>query len=146
MLEPLRVPPRLDALSTIGAYVLKAAEAGGIDQRAAYRLRLAVDEIATNIITYGRLGQQGEQVILVKAEIDGESVSIVLEDAGPAFNPLEHQQSADLNRPIDKRQIGGLGVFLAVRSVDDFQYDRAGGVNRNRLVVHRKPPDTAALR
>ena len=146
MIEPLRVPARLDALGTIGAYVLKAAAAGGIEQRAAYRLRLAVDEIATNIITHGRLGEQGDQVIVVTAEIDGESVSIVLEDAGPEFNPLEHQQSIDLNRPIDERQMGGLGVFLAVQGVDDFQYGRAGGMNRNRLVVHRKSPQTAATR
>ena len=146
MLEPLRVPPRLDALSTIAAYVLKAAAAGGIEQRAAYRLRLAVDEIATNIITHGRLGEQPDQVIVVTAEIDGESVSILLEDAGPEFNPREHQPSDDLNRPIDQRQMGGLGVFLAVRGVDDFQYDRAGGVNRNRLVVRRKSSHPSAPR
>lgn len=145
-MEPLRVPARLESLGTIGAYVLQAAEAGGIDKRAAYRLRLAVDEIATNIILHGRPGQHGEEILIVKASVDDESVSIVLEDCGAAFNPLEKEEPIDLARPMEERQIGGLGVFLAIRGVDRFHYDRIDGINRHTLVVHRRPPETAPPR
>jgi anti-sigma regulatory factor (Ser/Thr protein kinase) len=142
-MDPLRVPARLDALGTIGAYVVAASESGGLDKRAAYGLRMAVDEIATNIIMHGRPGEHGNEIIVIKAEIDDESVRIVLEDGGPAFNPLEKADPADLHLPAEDRQMGGLGVFLALRSVDKFEYDRVGSINRNTLVVRRRSLKTA---
>lgn len=144
-MEPLRVPARLEALGTIREYVLKAAEAGGIGQQAAYRLQLAADEIATNIVVYGS-GGQADEIILIKAIIDDDSVKIVLEDAGPEFNPLQRQQPLDLDRPAEDRQVGGLGVFLAIRSVDAFEYDRVGAINRNTLIVRRRSVETAGSR
>jgi anti-sigma regulatory factor (Ser/Thr protein kinase) len=64
-------------------------------------------------------------------------VRIVLEDTGPEYNPLDKQDPVDLNRPAAERQVGGLGVFLAIRSVDSFEYDRVGAINRNTLVMRR---------
>ena len=53
-MDELRVTATLEVLSSIGAFVMKAAENAGLDRRAAYRLRLAVDEMATNIIVHGQ--------------------------------------------------------------------------------------------
>jgi phosphoserine phosphatase RsbU/P len=136
-MEPLRVPASLAALGTIGAYVLKAAALAGIDNRAAYRLRLAVDEIATNIITHGLPGDPAEDAITVRAAMDDQTLTISLEDAGPTFNPFEQDQPGDLHLPIEERQMGGLGVFLAIRGVDRFHYERTGALNLNTFVVHR---------
>ncbi|MGA9380780.1 MAG: ATP-binding protein, partial [Phormidium sp.] len=52
-MEQLTVPGTLDSLSKISDYVLSAASAAGLDKKASYKLRLAVDEIATNVIVYG---------------------------------------------------------------------------------------------
>jgi anti-sigma regulatory factor (Ser/Thr protein kinase) len=145
-MEAITVPARLEALGAIGAYVLKAAEAGSIDQRAAYRLRLAVDEIATNVIQHGRPGEQADETILVKPAIDDEGVTIVLEDAGPAFNPLERQEPLDLDQPAEQRPVGGLGVFLAIRGVDRFEYNRVGNINRHTLFVRRGSLERAGTR
>ena len=79
-MEPLTVPAALDALSTIGRYVVDAAAAAGLDKRASYRLRLAVDEIATNIIEHGyqEAGESGD--VVIRADIlDGE-LAIVIPD------------------------------------------------------------------
>lgn len=143
-MEPLRVPARLEALGAIRAYVGQAAEAGGIDKRAAYRLRLAVDEIATNIIVHGRPGAHGDETIVVSAVIDDEAVRVVLEDGGPEFNPLAREGAPDPQQPLEERPVGGLGVFLAVNGVDRFHYDRVGTTNRNTLIVHRGSSETAA--
>lgn len=138
-MDALRVASSLEALSPIGAFVMKAAEQAGIDKRAAYRLRLAVDEIATNIVVHGRPGERGAaDDIVVEAEADEASLTITLEDSGPAFNPLEHQEPQNLTSPIDERPIGGLGVFLAIRGVDQFRYERVGERNRNIFVVRRQ--------
>jgi phosphoserine phosphatase RsbU/P len=136
-MDELTVPARLNALGTIGAYVLKAAALADIDNRAAYRLRLAVDEIATNIITHGLATEHAEDAITVRAAMDDQTLTISLEDAGPAFNPFEQEGPVDLHLPIEERQMGGLGVFLAIRGVDRFHYERIGALNRNTFFVQR---------
>src|SRR5439155_1550196 len=50
----LTVPATMDALAEIAAFVLAEADAAGLGRQARYRLRLAVDELATNIIIHGR--------------------------------------------------------------------------------------------
>jgi serine/threonine-protein kinase RsbW len=138
-MDELRVSARLDVLSSIGAFVLKAAENAGLDRRAAYRLRLAVDEMATNIIVHGNpLEHSGDDEIRLTSEIDDRSLKITLEDRGPEFNPLDHESpEGHIDKPMEQRPIGGLGVFLAIRGVDSFQYERAGGRNRSMFIVHR---------
>ena len=135
----LRVATNLEVLSSIGAFVLEAAEKAGLDRRAAYRLRLAVDELATNVIVHGKPGQHsGDDTILLVAEMDERNLTIIMEDRGPAFNPLDHEAPVEhLSKPIEERPIGGLGVFLAIRGVDQFQYQRAGDRNRSIFVVSR---------
>jgi anti-sigma regulatory factor (Ser/Thr protein kinase) len=69
----LTLPGTLDSLEPIADLVLEQARAAGLDQKATYQLRLAVDEIATNIVVHGYLehGRQGE--IAVTAEVNDQS-------------------------------------------------------------------------
>lgn len=135
----LRVRTDLAVLTEIGAFVRDAAAQAGLDPRAAYRLRLAVDELATNVIVHGRPERHsGDDQIRVGYEIDRDALIVTLEDRGPAFNPLEHEGADEhLEKPIEERPIGGLGVFLAIRGVDQFRYERDGDRNRSIFVVRR---------
>ena len=139
-MDELRVAAKLDVLSSIGAFVLKAAETAGLDRRAAYRLRLAVDEMATNVIVHGQpLEHSGDDEIRVTADLDDDRLTITLEDRGPAFNPLDHETpEGHIDKPMEQRPIGGLGVFLAIRGVDSFSYERVDDRNRSTFVVHRQ--------
>jgi serine/threonine-protein kinase RsbW len=135
--EPLTVDGKLESLSAIAQYVMTAAAAAGLDKKAAYRLRLAVDEIATNIILHGyeEAGLTGE--VEISAEIADHHLKLMLEDGAIAFNPtLKNGAPQDLNRPLEERPIGGLGVFLALDGVDRFAYEYVNGHNRNILVVN----------
>jgi anti-sigma regulatory factor (Ser/Thr protein kinase) len=138
-MNELRVGASLQVLGSIGAFVLEAANQAGLDQRTAYRLRLAVDEIATNVIVHGKpLEHSGDDEICVRTDMDEDTLHVTLEDCGPAFNPLEHTVPDDhLEKPLEARPIGGLGLFLAIRGVDAFHYERAGARNRTVFVVKR---------
>jgi anti-sigma regulatory factor (Ser/Thr protein kinase) len=137
----LTVPATLDALSDISDFVLAAADAAGIHGQARYRLRLAVDEIATNIVTHGYPADRSDggapKTIDLHAETDDKTLKVILEDGGMAFDPRQVSPPADLQAPLEQRQIGGLGVYLALTGVDQFSYERAGDRNRNVLVVNR---------
>ena len=112
-----------------------AARLAGLDERRAYRLRLGVDEIATNAIEHGYAEQKGENILHITAEVDGQDVKIMLEDRGRPYDPRNMPPPADVDVPLEQRNAGGLGVYLVQRNVDEFFYERHGRWNRNTLVM-----------
>ena len=139
-MEPLKAAATLDSLAAIHRYVLDAAAAAGLPKEAAYRLRLAVDEIATNVITHGYLeaGLQGS--VELHGCVDDKTLTVVLEDAAAAFDPRSVPRPDDLHLPAEQRKIGGLGVYLAMQAVDHFHYERVEGRNRNVFIMNRPHP------
>ena len=141
-MEPLTVPRTLDSLKAIAQYVMAAAAAASLDKKASYKLRLAVDEIATNIISYAYEESNCEGVVDLRVEIDEQSLTLCIEDTGVAFNPLEklpqEQEERNLEKPLEERPIGKLGIYLAFDGVDELLYERTGERNRNIFIVNRK--------
>lgn len=138
-METLTVPGTIDSLSSIAKYVKQVSNIANLNHKAAYKLRLAVDEIATNIITHGyaEAGLTGE--IYLSAKIDDSSLTLAIEDTGVTYNPKQKDclQSEYLNQSIETREIGGLGIHLALESVDEFLYERVDDRNRNIFIVYR---------
>lgn len=136
-MDRVTVSGELDSLAIIGDLVVRAATEAGLDQKASYRLRLAVDEIATNIVVHGyeKAGRRGD--IAIWSELDERDLRVILEDAAPPFDPRQAQPPPGMDLPLEERPIGGLGVFLALRGVDELRYERVGDRNRNTFVVHR---------
>jgi anti-sigma regulatory factor (Ser/Thr protein kinase) len=137
-MEHLTVPGELESLELIAAFVMAQASQVGLDKKATYRLRLAVDEIATNIILYGFKESDLKGDIQVFATTDDTKLEIALEDNAVPFDPLNANQVevAELQRPLEERQMGGLGVYLAMQGVDQFRYERVHDRNRNIFVMH----------
>jgi serine/threonine-protein kinase RsbW len=130
-MEMLVVPGQLDSLETIRSFITSAAAKSGLDKLRTYRLTLAVDEIATNIISYGYKGSGLQGDVRVLANSTDTGLEITLEDTAPPYDPFAADQPVELDAPIEERQIGGLGVFLAVNGVDQFRYEYVDGYNRN---------------
>lgn len=140
-MEPLIVPGVLDSLEDIRKYVAAAAEAASLDKKATYRLKLAVDEIVTNIIIHGydEAGLEGE--VELHADINEETLAISIEDTGASYNPFQGDVDLDLELPLEERQIGGLGVYLTIQNVDEFLYEQTSeGRNRHTFIMNRTSP------
>ena len=127
-----------DSLSTLRQYVGAAGNQAGLETQAVHRLRLAVDEVAANIIMYGYADSEEPGVVEVTVTVDDDKMTLVLEDTGKPYNPLERKMPENLEDPLDTREMGGLGIFLAIRNVDGFDYQRAGNRNRNVFVMKRR--------
>ena len=104
-MDPLTVPGTLDSLETIREYVTAAATAASLDRRASYRLRLAVDEIATNIITHGYAEAGLKGMLDLQADIDEKVLTISIEDTGVAYDPQQSEPPDDLDLPLEQRQV-----------------------------------------
>ncbi|MFD7029625.1 ATP-binding protein [Streptomyces sp. NPDC059917] len=133
----LHVPATLASLAAIARFVRAVAVAAGLDRGAAYRLRLAVDELATNIVTHGYRGEEGRITVLGRA--GAGRASIALEDGAPAFDPVAGRLPPPTELPPERRRIGGLGIHLALTSVDEFGYVRREGRNISTLTVLAGP-------
>ncbi|MFN8474505.1 MAG: SpoIIE family protein phosphatase [Anaerolineae bacterium] len=140
-MEPLIVDGKLDALGPIRQYVMAAAAKAGLNKRRSYDLALAVDEVATNIVTHGyaEAGLSGQ--ITVRGDIDQHALVLTLEDTAVPYDPTKRPppQEEDFDRPLEERDIGGWGVYLAIQSVDNFIYRYVDGMNRNVFVMNRDP-------
>jgi anti-sigma regulatory factor (Ser/Thr protein kinase) len=145
ILEPLSLPGKPENISQIMDFVTWSAAAAGLDEASAYRLSLAVDEIATNIVVhgYGDAGLSGN--LTVWADID-DQLKIYLEDTGEPFDPRQAPRPGNLDQPLEERGDGGLGIYLALWGVDDFAYERVGGANRCIFVMDRPDHSIAAGR
>ena len=138
-MEALKVQGKLDSLGKIREYVKSAAKEAGLEKKASYDLCLAVDEIATNIITHGYNDNGLEGNIYVETKIDEQSLTIYIEDTAIPFDPKKKEAvtQEDLQKSLEERPIGGLGIHLVQESVDEFIYEYKGDRNRNILVVNR---------
>ncbi|MEZ0067888.1 serine/threonine-protein kinase RsbW [Streptacidiphilus sp. MAP12-20] len=131
----LRVPASLGSLGAISVLVLDLAGQGGLGEAARYRLRLAVDELATNAVIHGYRGRPGE--IAVTGEVTADLVVIRLVDRAPRFDPRSRWRRPEPGLPAHARPIGGLGIHLALTSVDEFSYAYLDGRNVCTLAVRR---------
>lgn len=129
------MPGNLEALAQVRDFVKRAAQKADLDKQTVYRLVLAVDEMVANIVIHGyqEVGLSGD--VSVTSQIANGALSVTLDDTALQYNPLERLDPVDLEAPLEERQIGGLGVFLAKRGVDQLSYEYVNGHNRNSFVV-----------
>jgi serine/threonine-protein kinase RsbW len=139
----LTLPATLESLQAVSKFVKEVASEAELDKRDAYRLRLAAIELATNAITHGHNETRPTGMIELEAETDNQFLTVALEDTGIPYDPSVTPPPNDLDRPPEDRQIGGLGVYLALQNVDAFRYQRLENKNRSVLVINRTAPKPA---
>lgn len=139
----LTLPGELASLDEIADLVLEQSARAGLDKHATYQLRLAVDELATNIIVHGYQEHGVTGNLVISADVDEHELRVVLEDTAVPYDPLKRdleQVEENFDKPLEDRPVGGLGIFFVRQAAHDFRYEWRDGKNRNILIVHR--PDT----
>lgn len=125
-------PELSSALKDLAEAVARFGEANGLSEAQIHNLSLALDELATNTISYG-FADADRQELRVELRIEADQVVAQLDDSGIAFNPFEEVSEPDLHASIDDRPIGGLGVFLTRTLFPNPDYQRVDGYNRITL-------------
>ncbi|MCE7068574.1 ATP-binding protein [Dyadobacter sp. CY326] len=136
-MESKSFPGTVDSLDALREYIGELSQQAGLAKKPTYSLKLAVDEIATNIILYGYQEPGIEADFQVLSEIKDDKLVVILEDIAAPFDPLakELPNAQDLTLSLEERGIGGLGIFLTINGVDEFSYEYADGKNRNKFVM-----------
>jgi anti-sigma regulatory factor (Ser/Thr protein kinase) len=122
----------------VAAFVGALASQAGLSRHKAYWLRLATEEITTNVTQHG---YHGGGPLRLAGEVEADRVWVRIEDEAPAFDPRTHDPRPHLETDPALRAEGGFGLLLALRELDGFTYKRAGDTNSNTLIMCR---DTGA--
>ena len=128
----------LSELARIAQEIEAYGESHGWAVKWILNLNISLDELITNIVSYGYQDCE-EHEIRVTLTDRGGSLMVVLEDDGIAFNPLTSTPEPDLDASIEERRIGGLGVYFVKTLMDEATYERVG--NRNRITLIQRPPE-----
>ena len=105
-----------------------------IEVQIIYTMKLALDEILTNIISYA-YDDAKEHIIVIRLSLDQEKWTVEVEDDGRPFNPLNAPEP-DSKQLLGERPIGGLGIHLVRKLIDELEYRRQN--DRNILVMRLK--------
>ncbi|GMV34032.1 MAG: Serine/threonine-protein kinase BtrW [Anaerolineales bacterium] len=108
--------------------VAAVAREGGFSEKDIYSLQLAADEAASNIIEHAYEGDSDASLFMT-CDMKDDEIIITMRDTGKPFDPSRVREP-DLKADLSKRQIGGLGVYLMRKLMDDVRYEstRAGNL------------------
>ncbi len=134
-MDSITLPGTLASLEPIRTYVEAAGMQAGLDKKQLYRLTLAVDELATNTIVHGYQEADLTGDVTIGVDLEPTALTIYIEDGAAPYNPLDKAMPTNLTADLQEREIGGLGIFLALKNVDEFRYEYSKGRNRNVLVM-----------
>ncbi len=113
-------PARFEFLDEIREFVAEIAREGGFNDKEVYSLQLAADEAATNIIEHAYEGVPDADFD-VTCDVRGDTLTITMRDEGRPFNPA-NVKLPNLKADIYERKIGGLGLYLMRKLMDDVHY------------------------
>jgi len=105
--------------------------AGGADEMVTFRMRLALDELLTNTVSYG-FPDGGVHRIGVALDLGADSLVCELSDPGVPFDPFD-APAAVTEGDVEDRPIGGLGVHMVRQLIPELSYRYADGRNIVRL-------------
>jgi anti-sigma regulatory factor (Ser/Thr protein kinase) len=98
-----------------------------LSRRCLFEMNLALDELFTNIISYG-FQDRSEHLIRVHISADRNVLTVVLEDDGMPFNPVD-RIPPEMPCTLDECKVGGLGIHLVKNLMDEVIYERRAGTN-----------------
>jgi len=112
----------------LNAFVDEICEFCDFDMMTTMQMNLALEEAVVNVMSYAYPeGTTG--YVDIKAHTDDHLLEFVITDNGKPFDPTANVEEVDTTLPADKRRIGGLGIFLVKKMMDNIQYDYKDGHN-----------------
>ncbi len=130
-MKSLTIDAKIENLGSVTAFVEECLEELGCPMRVQMQMDVAVEEIFVNIAHYAYGEGTGEAVISVGAVENG--IEVEFRDRGTPFNPLE-KADPDVTLAAADRGIGGLGIYMVKKSMDQMTYEYTDGQNILRIM------------
>lgn len=126
---------KVEELDNVLSFIGEVAEESGCSPKIQTQMEIATEELFVNIAHYAYGEQTGKAWITAKVSEESDIISVVFEDEGAPYNPLE-KEDPDITQSAEDRMIGGLGIYMVKKSMDNMEYRWENG--RNFLTITKR--------
>lgn len=124
----ISVPAAPESIEKITVFINAKLEKLGCAPKTRKQIDIAIDEIFSNIAHYAYKNGEGSAEVRIEKNYDPKSVTLIFTDSGTPYNPLK-KSDPDLTLTADEREIGGLGIYIVKKIMDEVKYERKDGKN-----------------
>ena len=128
MMKEMTIDAAIENIPAVTAFVEEQLEQYNCPMKAQMQIDIAIDELFSNIAQYAYNPKTGKATVRVEVTENPMAVIITFIDNGVPYNPLA-KADPDVTLSADERQIGGLGIFMVKKSMDDINYEYKNGQN-----------------
>lgn len=118
----------VDRMDEVLDFINAELEAHDVSMKAIMQIDIAVEELFVNIAHYAYNPEIGEATVTVDVQEEPRSAVIRFIDRGKPYNPLS-REDPDVTLDVEERQIGGLGIYMVKKSMDEVSYAYEDGQN-----------------
>lgn len=131
-MKELSLDAVVENIEIVTDFVNKQLEQYDCPAKAQIQIDIAIDELFSNIAHYAYKPEVGPATVRVEVVEDPLSVVITFIDNGKPYDPLS-TADPDLTLSAEDRQIGGLGIYMVKKSMDEIAYEYTNGQNILRI-------------
>lgn len=127
-MKSITVEAKIENVDKVTEFVNEVLEEKECPLKVQMQLDVAIDEIFGNIAYYAYGKGRGNATIQIEMEDNPPKITLTFIDQGIPYNPLE-SKDPDITLDIEDREIGGLGIFLVKKTMDELSYEYVDGQN-----------------
>ncbi|MDL2221812.1 ATP-binding protein [Parabacteroides sp. OttesenSCG-928-N08] len=127
MEKKLVIKNEISEISHLATFVEEVGEALDLSPALVMSLNLVLEEAVSNVILYAYPKPEGEEVT-IEAKMKEDYLVFIITDNGQPFDPTQVAE-ADITLSAEERPIGGLGIFLIKKIMNEIEYNRIDGNN-----------------
>lgn len=127
-MKKITVDALVENLAQVIDFATEELEKRDCPMKTSMQMELVIEEIFVNIASYAYHPEIGAATFCMEFEENPQAVVITFIDSGKQYNPLE-KSDPDTTLDISERDVGGLGIFLVKKNVDDIAYKYEDGKN-----------------
>ncbi len=129
-MKSISVVPSSETLTDVTNFVEGVVSEANVPAKIASQINIAVDEIVSNVVNYS-----GATLLKTECGVNESEVTVRFSDNGKPYNPTE-KPDPDTTLSAEERKIGGLGIFMVKKTMDEFSYEYKD--ERNVLTIVKK--------
>lgn len=134
-MKELTVDATLESIPVITDFVDEQLEQFGCPIKAQMQIDIAIDELFSNIVHYAYHPEVGPATVRIEVVEAPLSVVITFIDQGVPYDPLS-RADPDVTLPAEKRELGGLGIYIVKQNMSEITYEYKNG--RNILKIRKE--------
>ena len=127
-MKKIKLPAEIERIEEATEFVSEILDSAGCPEKIKMQMSIALDELMSNVARYAYAPETGEITLIVDVLEKPKRMVLTLTDSGKPYNPLE-KEDPDITLSASERQIGGLGIFIVKKYMDDMTYEYKDGQN-----------------